>query len=101
MSKAPAALPLLADPTRRAIVEALRDQPVAVGELARRTGVGRSAVSQHLQALKRADLVDFRQDGLQRVYALRPEALGELRRYIDDLWSDAFRALLRNEEPHD
>jgi DNA-binding transcriptional ArsR family regulator len=85
-------LAVLADPTRRALVERLRERPAAVGDLARCVTVSRSAVSQHLQVLREAELVDERRVGSRRIYRLRPEALGELRGYVDSLWGDALLA---------
>jgi DNA-binding transcriptional ArsR family regulator len=82
-------LHILADPTRRTLIEALRTGPLTVGALAQRTPVTRSAVSQHLRVLKDAELVTERQDGTRRYYSLQAERLGELRAYVDSLWTDA------------
>ena len=79
----------MADPTRQALVDALRAGPLTVGELAERVPVSRSAVSQHLQVLKTAEIVDNEADGTRRLYRLQPQALGELRAYVDALWGDA------------
>ncbi|MCZ6557279.1 MAG: metalloregulator ArsR/SmtB family transcription factor, partial [SAR324 cluster bacterium] len=53
----------LADPTRRHIFEALRDQPKSVGELAKDQPVSRPAVSQHLGVLEAAKLVSVEPQG--------------------------------------
>jgi DNA-binding transcriptional ArsR family regulator len=79
----------LADPTRSALVEALRGGPRSVTELADRVPVSRSAVSQHLAVLRDAGVVDRTPLGTRRVYRLRPETLGALREYVDALWGDA------------
>jgi DNA-binding transcriptional ArsR family regulator len=89
MTNVQAALALLADPTRRTLVDALRAGPLTVGELAERVTVTRSAVSQHLQVLKSAGLVDDEAEGTRRLYRLQPGTLGELRAYVDALWGDA------------
>jgi DNA-binding transcriptional ArsR family regulator len=89
MANASAILATLADPTRRILVERLRDGPLTVGELTKSTPVTQSAVSQHLGALKAAELVVERREGTRRYYSLDPAALGELRRYVDSLWTDA------------
>jgi DNA-binding transcriptional ArsR family regulator len=86
------ALTALADPTRRAVFERLRQGPCPVGELARGLPVSRPAVSQHLRVLKRAGLVTDRSEGARRVYAVRPDGLGELRRWIEEFWDDALAA---------
>ncbi len=85
-------LSALADPTRRSLVELLRKGPLTVGELVARTPVSQSAVSQHLQVLKAAHLVEERRDGARRYYSLHPAALGELRNYVEALWTDALNA---------
>ena len=86
------ALAALGDGTRRAIFELLRDGPRAVGELAASVPVSRPAVSQHLRVLKEAGLVHDAPVGNRRVYRVEPDALGELRAYFDDLWSDALQS---------
>ena len=64
---------VLGDPTRRAILERLLKGPVAVGELAREFPVSRPAISQHLRALKQAQLVLDRPAGTRRLYeAVKP-----------------------------
>jgi DNA-binding transcriptional ArsR family regulator len=83
------ALATLADPTRRAVFESLRRGPSSVGTLAAGLPVSRPAVSQHLRALKQAGLVNDRPDGTRRVYYIDPRGLGELRRWLDQLWTDA------------
>lgn len=85
-------LSALADPTRRSLVEMLRNGPLTVGELAARSTVSQSAVSQHLQVLKAAQLVEERRDGARRHYSLDAAKLGELRSYVDALWNDALNA---------
>lgn len=86
------ALACLADPTRRRVFERLRTGPLAVGVLARGLPVSRPAVSQHLKALKAAGLVHERPDGTQRIYAIRPDGLVALKRYLDRLWDDVLAA---------
>ena len=62
---------------------------MTVGQLSSTTPVTRSAVSQHLQLLKAAELVLERREGTRRFYTLDPKILGELRAYVDGLWTDA------------
>ena len=83
----------LADPTRRAIFERLREGPRPVGELARGLPVSRPAVSQHLRVLKEAGLVTERRDGTRRLYRARPETLAELRAALEAFWDDSLRSL--------
>jgi DNA-binding transcriptional ArsR family regulator len=91
----------LADPTRRAIFERLREGPRPVGELARELPVSRPAVSQHLRVLKEAGLVSERRNGTRRLYRVEPDAVAALRAYFDEFWSralEAFKAAAGSEE---
>jgi DNA-binding transcriptional ArsR family regulator len=86
------ALQCLSDPTRRRVFEKLRAGPQSVGVLARGLPVSRPAVSQHLKVLKDAGLVGDRSEGARRVYYIDPEGLGELRRWLDQFWTDALES---------
>ncbi|TMJ96671.1 MAG: winged helix-turn-helix transcriptional regulator [Actinobacteria bacterium] len=79
----------LSDPTRRAVLEQLRDGPRAVGEIARTLPVSRPAVSQHLRVLKEAGLVVDEPHGTRRLYRVDPAGLTEVRAYLEAFWSDA------------
>jgi len=78
----------LADPTRRRIVELLRDGEQPVGDLVDRAGIKQSGVSRHLKILSDAGFVSMRANGQQRLYALRPEPFHEL-----EVWLAAYRKL--------
>ena len=80
----------LADPTRRLIIERLRNGPHDVRNLADGLPVSRPAVSQHLKVLSDAGLLKVRRQGTRRIYALCPEAVAAMRTYLDGLWTDAF-----------
>ena len=85
-------LTALADPTRRSILESLRDARRTVGELAANRPISRPAVSQHLKVLKRAQLVRADPQGNRRVYSVKRDGLQELRGYLDSFWSDVLNA---------
>jgi DNA-binding transcriptional ArsR family regulator len=89
------AIDALADPTRRAIVERLRQGPCPVGTLAAHLPVSRPAVSQHLRVLSDAGLLHVTCQGTRRIYALNPAGMADLRAYLDDLWGDALAAFGR------
>jgi DNA-binding transcriptional ArsR family regulator len=94
-------LDALGDPTRRAVLELLREGPSPVGELARHLPVSRPAVSQHLRVLKEAGLVQDTPEGTRRVYRIDPRGLEELRTYLEGLWDAAlseFRRIAEGEE---
>ncbi|HWZ64272.1 MAG TPA: metalloregulator ArsR/SmtB family transcription factor [Steroidobacteraceae bacterium] len=88
----------LGDPTRRRVFERLRAGPQSVGVLARGLPVSRPAVSQHLKVLKAAGLVVERAAGTRRLYSIDPDGLGELRRWLDQFWDEALRALKKEAE---
>jgi DNA-binding transcriptional ArsR family regulator len=92
------ALDALGDPTRRAILELLRDGPRPVGELAGALPVSRPAVSQHLAVLKAAGLVVARPAGRRRLYAVDPAGLDALRAYLEGLWGEALASYRRAAE---
>jgi len=83
---------LLADPTRRAIVERLAKQPCAVGELAEAFPISRPAVSQHLKILKGAGLITDQAAGNRRVYRLNPAGVAALRDQLDTFWNRALES---------
>ena len=69
---------VLADPTRRRIVEALRRGERSVGELVELMEIGQPGVSRQLAILEDADFVVVRPEGRRRLYSLRPQPFREL-----------------------
>jgi DNA-binding transcriptional ArsR family regulator len=92
------ALSVLADETRRQVLECLRDGPKTVGEIAVTLPVSRPAVSQHLAKLKAARLVTEARQGTRHYFSVNAAAIGELRAYFDQLWGDALRAFAQHAE---
>jgi DNA-binding transcriptional ArsR family regulator len=68
----------LADPTRRRLIELLRDGPRTTGELCRAFATSRFAVMKHLRVLERGGLLVVRREGRKRWNALVPEGLQDL-----------------------
>src|SRR5262245_1687730 len=79
---------VLADPTRRRIVEVLLNGESKVGDVVDKSGIHQSGVSRHLRILSDAGFVSMRPDGQRRLYALRPEPFREM-----DEWLGRYRAL--------
>ena len=80
---------ILADPTRRRIVETLRHGEQQVNDLVARAGVHQSGVSRHLRILHEAGFVALRPEGQRRLYSLRPEPFRALDKWLAqyrDLW---------------
>lgn len=79
----------IADPTRREILELLASGAMHVSDLGRHFELSRPAISRHLRILREADLVRERKVGRNRLYALRPWPLREVRMWIanfDRFW---------------
>lgn len=73
---------VLADPTRRRIVDALRSGERSVNELVDMVDIGQPGVSRQLQILEDANFVVVRPQGRQRFYALRPDPFQELSQFV-------------------
>jgi DNA-binding transcriptional ArsR family regulator len=81
-----ATLEVLADPTRREIVDRLRMGPATVGDIAGGLPVSRPAVSKHLRLMLRAGVVHMEINGTRHLYSLDLAKIDELRRYLDRFW---------------
>jgi DNA-binding transcriptional ArsR family regulator len=84
----PDAFQILADPTRRRLVEALRGGERSVSELVGAVDIGQPGVSRQLAILQDAQFVVVRPEGRRRLYALRPEPFQQL-----DDWMMGYRAM--------
>ena len=82
----------LADPTRRKVLESLKNEPKPVGVIAESLPVSRPAVSQHLKVLESAKLVYVRPDGNRRLYVITNEGFNELRDYLESFWDETLYA---------
>jgi len=86
----------VANPARRQILSALREGPRHVSALAEGFRIGRPAVSEHLQVLRRAGLVREEPRGRERYYHLDPRPLNELEAWLDTFahyWTERMQAL--------
>jgi DNA-binding transcriptional ArsR family regulator len=80
-------LTVIAEPTRRRILDAVRDGECSVTDLVERVGMHQPGVSRHLKVLRDAGLVVVRRDAQRRLYRLDPRPLQEL-----DAWLEPYRA---------
>lgn len=90
------ALAALADPTRRRIVELLADGERPAGDLASHFDVSGPAISRHLRVLRETGVVTYRRDAQRRVYALNPEPIEDVDRWMRNTllrWQQRFDAL--------
>ena len=86
----------VADPTRRAVLDLLRDGERTVSELCTQFDVSQPAISQHLKVLRDTGLVSVRRDGRVHYYKLEPLPLREVADWIehyDQFWDDKLEAL--------
>jgi DNA-binding transcriptional ArsR family regulator len=65
----------LADPTRRRVLELLRERPMTAGELADRFDVSKPTMSAHFAVLREADLIDATKRGTTITYRLKLSVL--------------------------
>src|SRR4051812_30526466 len=79
---------VLAEPNRRRILDLLRVEERAVGELVEELAVSQPAVSKHLRVLRDAGLVAVRPEAQRRLYRVRAEPL----RAMDD-WLEPYRRI--------
>ena len=89
------ALDLLADPTRRVILNALTEGPKSVRALTEASGVSQPAVSQHLKKLRAARLVTSRPAGASNIYSFDPAGLAPVRELLDRYWTAALSGFER------
>jgi DNA-binding transcriptional ArsR family regulator len=93
-----AALKAIAAPRRRQILTLVRDEELSAGEIASHFDITRPAVSQHLNVLKEAGLVNERRNGTRRLYRARPEGLTEIKDFLAEFWDVRLDALKREAE---
>jgi len=97
-------LAALADPTRRRVVELLRERPHRAGELADGSGMSRPAMSRHLRVLRASGLVEVEmltEDARGRVYRLRADRFVALQAWLDQVqafWSEQLSAFKQHAE---
>jgi DNA-binding transcriptional ArsR family regulator len=77
---------LVAEPTRRRILDLVLEEERSVGDLVEQLGLSQPGVSKHLRVLRDGGLVDVRRDAQRRLYRVRPEPLGEI-----DAWLEPYR----------
>jgi DNA-binding transcriptional ArsR family regulator len=90
------AFEVLAEPSRRRILDLLRDDERSVGELVDRLPLSQPGVSRHLRVLRDAGLVNVRQQAQKRLYAVNPEPLAEIDAWLAPyrrLWTEGLDAL--------
>lgn len=97
---ADAVLGALADPTRRALLEAVAaDGPLTATELSGPAGISRQAVSKHLGVLEQAGLVHATRIGREARYEIVPGSLDPAARWlarVGTAWDERLSRLRRH-----
>ena len=90
---------LVAEPTRRRILDLVRDRERSVGELVERLMLSQPGVSKHLRVLRDAGLVRVRHDAQRRWYRLDATPLAEIDAWLEpyrEFWAGRLDALERH-----
>ena len=93
------AFDVLAEPSRRRILDLLLERPRSVGELVEGVGLSQPGTSKHLRVLREAGFVRARPEGQRRLYELRPEQLADVMAWLEPyrrLWTERLDALERH-----
>jgi DNA-binding transcriptional ArsR family regulator len=95
----PSTFDVLAEPTRRRILDLLIEHELPVGDLVATLDISQPGVSKHLRVLREAGLVEARTDAQRRIYRVRPEPLAEIDAWLEPyrrLWAGTLDALERH-----
>jgi len=92
---------VIAEPSRRDILDLLREGERPVGDLVDSLGLSQPSVSKHLRVLREAGLVEVRVDAQRRLYRLRAQPLVEVDEWLApyrELWGRSLDRLGRHLE---
>lgn len=92
------ALRALADGNRRIILDLVRDEPRAVGEIAGDVDLTQQAVSHHLRVLRDAGLVSESREGTRHLFVVRSEGFAVVEQFLQGFWPSKLAALKRSAE---
>lgn len=95
---------MLADPTRRQVIQLLGSGPRRAGEIAAEVGASAPATSRHLKVLLEAEIVEderIAEDARVRIFRLRPDSLVAVQAFLDQIqaeWRDQLTSFKRHVE---
>jgi DNA-binding transcriptional ArsR family regulator len=95
----PDSFAVLAEPTRRRILDSLRASESSVGELVEALAVSQPTMSKHLKVLREAGFVSCRAAAQQRIYRVEPRQLESVAEWLEPyrrLWTRHLGALERH-----
>lgn len=87
---------LLADPTRRQILDLLATGDMDAGTLTGHFSISQPAISRHLKVLREGGLVNVQNAAQRRVYSVRSEGLEEVDRWLNryrSFWTKKLESL--------
>ena len=77
----------LGHPLRQQILTSLGEHGASVRELTDALPASQPVISQHLKTLREAGLVSAQAEGAKRIYRAEPEALADLKAYLEARWA--------------
>ena len=86
----------VAEPRRRAILDALADGERSVNDLVEQLGLAQPQVSKHLKVLREVRAVEVRDEGRRRLYRVNGEALKPIHDWVrtyEQTWSERFEQM--------
>lgn len=86
----PAVFEVLAEPTRRSILDLLTEGDRAAGEIEDALGLSQPSTSKHLRVLRESGLVSVRKEAQRRIYRIEPDGLAEVM-----AWAERYRRFWR------
>lgn len=81
----------LADPTRRLILQLLRQENLTAGEIAEHFSISKPSISHHLNVLKQADLIQDQRQGQKIMYYLNTTVVDDLLGWFFNLSSKSVK----------
>ena len=72
----------LADPTRRSILEILKEGDFTINEVADKFEISRPAISKQIKILEECGILEIVQDGRQRICKVNPQPLEEVYKWV-------------------
>jgi DNA-binding transcriptional ArsR family regulator len=100
----PTTMEVIAEPSRRRILDALAGGEQPVQALVERLAMSQPVVSKHLRVLRDAALVEVRAEGQRRIYRVCPEPLMELDHWLEpyrQMWRESLDRLAEHLDHHE
>ena len=86
----------IADPTRREVLRILARKELPISKITEQFSISRTAIVKHLNILSKANLVQGRKEGREKLYRLQPEPLQEVKEWLsfyEQFWNNKLSVL--------